>query len=174
MKTSPSNVPFPAVAAVGLAIAAALAGSSHATSPGRNGRIAYMVADGSGHWQVWLANADLSRAKKVTRGRYDSGWAVWSPDGKRLAFDSDRADPTPNDAVHVNDVFVMEPDGTGVKEVDRLEGRERRRCLVTERIVDRLRRGPRKPQGIQRHLCHAGERSEGTKCHHSPASAERP
>ena len=122
MKRSPSNVPFPAVAAVGLAIAAALAGSSHATSPGRNGRIAYMVADGSGHWQVWLANADLSRAKKVTRGRYDSGWAVWSPGGKRLAFDSDRTDPTPNDAVHVNDVFVMEPDGTGVKKLTDSKG----------------------------------------------------
>ncbi|HEU5373449.1 MAG TPA: hypothetical protein VFU51_13760, partial [Gaiellaceae bacterium] len=83
---------------------------SQATPPGRNGRIAYMVKDRAGHWQIWVANSDLSGAKKVTRGDYDSGWAVWSPNGKRLAFDSDRTDRTPNDSHQVNDVFVMNAD----------------------------------------------------------------
>lgn len=86
-----------------------------ATSPGADGRIVYMVKDAAGHWQIWLANRDLSGAKKLTRGRFDSGWAVWSPDGKRLAFDSDRTDPKPGDSDHVNDVFVMKSDGSGVK-----------------------------------------------------------
>jgi len=74
-----------------------------------------MVKDGAGHWQIWVASDDLSGAKKLTRGRYDSGWAVWSPAGKRLVFDSSRTDHTPNDAYHVNDVFVMKADGSGVK-----------------------------------------------------------
>ena len=68
-----------------------------ATSPGKNGRIVYMVKDGAGHWQAWVANSDLSGAKKLTHGRYDSGWAVWSPEGKRLVFDSNRTDHTPNE-----------------------------------------------------------------------------
>lgn len=88
-----------------------------ATSPGENGRIAYMVTDGAGRWQVWAANPDLSAATKLTHGRYDSGWAVWSPDGRRLVFDSSRTDRTPNDSHHVNDVFVMKPDGSGVKKL---------------------------------------------------------
>ena len=96
--------------------------AAQATSPGKNGRIAYMVTDRAGHWQVWVANPDLSAATKLTRGRYDSGWAVWSPDGKRLAFDSSRTDHTPNDSHHVNDVFVMKPDGSGVKKLTDSKG----------------------------------------------------
>ena len=66
-----------------------------------------MVKDAAGHWQVWVANPDLSGAKKLTRGRYDTGWAVWSPGGKWLVCDSSRTDHTPNNSRHVNDVFVM-------------------------------------------------------------------
>lgn len=89
--------------------------SALATSPGKDGRIAYMVKDGGGHWQVWVANADLSNATKLTRGRYDSGWPVWSPDGTSIAFDSNRTDRTPNDPHHVNDVFLMKADGSDPK-----------------------------------------------------------
>jgi Tol biopolymer transport system component len=96
--------------------------ASLATPPGKNGRVAYMVADSAGHWQVWVASDDLSRAKRLTRGRYDSGWAVWSPDGNQLAFDSNRTDHTPNNSRHVNDVFVMKPDGSDVKKLTDSKG----------------------------------------------------
>jgi TolB protein len=102
--------------------AGALASSSRATGPGKNGRIAYMVQDRAGHWQIWVANSDLSGAKKLTHGRYDSGWAVWSPDGKRLAFDSNRTDHARNDSEHVNDVFVMKSSGSGVKKLTDSKG----------------------------------------------------
>lgn len=93
-----------------------------ATEPEQNGRIAYMLKDRRGHWQIWVASSSLSRAKQLTHDRYDSGWAVWSPSGKRLAFDSNRTDHTPNDAKHVNDVFVMRPDGSGVKKLTDSKG----------------------------------------------------
>lgn len=96
--------------------------AAHATSPGRNGRIVYMVEDGAGHWQVWVANDDLSGAERLTGGRYDSGWAVWSPDGTRLAFDSNRTDQTPDDPHRVNDVFVMKADGSGVTKLTDSKG----------------------------------------------------
>jgi Tol biopolymer transport system component len=94
----------------------------HADSDGGNGRIVYMVKDGAGHWQIWVGSSGRSRAKKLTHGRSDSGWAVWSPHGRRIAFDSNRADPTPNDSKRVNDVFVMKPDGSGVKKLTQSTG----------------------------------------------------
>jgi Tol biopolymer transport system component len=108
-----------AAAALGAFLLPALSG---ATSPGRNGRIAYMVKDSQAHWQIWVANADLSGASKLTHGRYDSGWAVWAPDGKQFAFDSNRTDQTPRDAHQVNDVFVMKTDGTDVKKLTDSKG----------------------------------------------------
>jgi Tol biopolymer transport system component len=92
------------------------------TPPGKDGRIAYMVKDRAGHWQVWVANAHLSGATKLTHGRYDSGWPVWSPNHKQLVFDSDRTDHTPHDSNQVNDVFVMKPDGSGVKKLTDSKG----------------------------------------------------
>jgi TolB protein len=88
-----------------------------ATPPGRDGQIAYMRKDRAGHWQIWVASSTLSGANRLTHGHYDSGWAVWSPDGKWLAFDSNRTDHTPNNSKHINDVFVMRPDGSGVKKL---------------------------------------------------------
>jgi Tol biopolymer transport system component len=104
------------LAAIGLMLVGAsiLAPLGSATSRGRSGRIAYMLKDGADHWQIWVANSRLLGAKKLTSGAADSGWAVWSPDGKRLAFDSNRTDQDPNDSHVINDVFVMRADGTGV------------------------------------------------------------
>ena len=85
-----------------------------ATSPGRNGRIAYMRKDANGHWQVWVANERLVAAKRLTGEPADSGWPAWSRDGRKLAFDSSRTDPDPADSKQVNDIFVMNPDGSGV------------------------------------------------------------
>lgn len=76
-----------------------------------------MLKDGTGHWQVWVASGQLTSARKLTNEAADSGWAVWSPDGKTLAFDSNRTDPDPNDADVVNDVFTMRSDGTGLSKV---------------------------------------------------------
>ena len=99
-----------------------LATLAQATATGTNGRIAYMRKDGPGRWQTWVANSDLSGAKQVTHGHYDSGWAVWSPDGKRLVFDSNRTDRTPNNSNHVDDLFVMRADGSGVKKLTDSKG----------------------------------------------------
>ncbi|HEY6067844.1 MAG TPA: hypothetical protein VIU81_04050 [Gaiellaceae bacterium] len=102
--------------------AALLPALSQATPPGSNGRIAYELKDPTGHWQVWVASSSLSGAKQLTGGAYDSGWPVWSPGGKTIAFDSDRTDHTPKNSRHVNDVFVMKADGSGVKKLTDSKG----------------------------------------------------
>jgi TolB protein len=72
-----------------------------------------MRTDAQGHWQVWTASARLTGAKKLTTGPADSGWPVWSPDGRKLTFDSNRT-ANPKDGRAINDVFVMNADGTAV------------------------------------------------------------
>lgn len=56
--------------------------------------------------------ADLSNQVQLTSESANSGWAVWSHGGARLDFDSDRADPTDSEAI--NDIFTMNPDGSGI------------------------------------------------------------
>ena len=52
-----------------------------------------MRHDSDNHWQIWTANPDLTAQHQITDGDYDNGWAAWSPDGSRLAFDSARTAP---------------------------------------------------------------------------------
>ena len=85
-----------------------------AAFPGQNGRIVFWREDSGGFAQTWVANRDLSNQHKLTSGPSNSGWAVWKPGGAKLAFDSNRADPDPTDARAINDIFKMNPDGTGV------------------------------------------------------------
>ena len=86
-----------------------------ATTPGDNGRISFMRGDDTGHWQTWTANPDLTAQHQITSGDFDNGWATWSPDGSRLAFDSNR--PDPEAAGDRNEVFTMAPDGSDVRQV---------------------------------------------------------
>jgi Tol biopolymer transport system component len=86
---------------------------AEAEFPGKNGRIAFQKKDSDG-WQIWVANKYLSNQVKLTSESANSGWAVWNPRGTKLAFDSDRADLDTDDPNLINDVFTMNPDGTGL------------------------------------------------------------
>jgi len=88
------------------------AGVVSATPPGANGRISFMRRDDEGLWQIWTANPDLTAEQELTDGPSDSGWATWSPDARRLAFNSTRDDVTGTGAI--SDIFVMNADGTAV------------------------------------------------------------
>lgn len=96
--------------------------TADATPPGCNGRITFMRQDARGFWQTWVANADLSKQKQVTDLAANSGWPVWSPDGKKLALDTDRGDANPGGETSVNDVVVINADGSGAKNLTKSAG----------------------------------------------------
>lgn len=108
-----SSFRISAVTAVALVVLCGVP-AADATAPGKNGRVTFMRKDPSGLWQVWVAGAGLVGARRLTDESADSGWPVWSPDGNKIAFDSSRTDPNPDDSSEVNDIFVMNPDGTDV------------------------------------------------------------
>ncbi len=73
--------------------------------------------DEGSFWQIWVAHADMTGQRQLTSEAANSGWPVWSPDGTRLAFDSDRADPDPSDDDAINDIFTMDADGTDITRI---------------------------------------------------------
>lgn len=64
-----------------------------------------MRKDAAGHWQVWVASARLADARRLTNGAADSGWH-----------------PHPGDSTQINDIFVMNPDGSGVMKLTDSKG----------------------------------------------------
>jgi Tol biopolymer transport system component len=109
------------VLALSLAATLVAPGASASGSPpghrSPDGLITFMREDDAGRWQTWVARADLSRQRQLTSGAANSGWPVLAPDRPLIAFDSDRSDTDPADDVGVNDVFVVRPNGTGLRRV---------------------------------------------------------
>jgi TolB protein len=65
--------------------------------------------------EVFIANADGSNARNLTNHPAFDGWPAWSPDGRLIAFASNR------NARY--QIFVMNPDGADVRLVANTEGR---------------------------------------------------
>lgn len=67
--------------------------------------------------EVFVAKVDGSNEKNVTNNAAFDGWPVWSPDGKSIAFASNRSGP----ANHAQ-IYVVNPDGTGLRRISSLPG----------------------------------------------------
>jgi TolB protein len=100
-----------AVLAISLAIMATplFAAPAHAAYPGTNGRISFAKCDTSGCFvATMLPNG--SKVHHLTSGSDPD----WSPDGRKIAFDSDRTGRV--------EVFTMNADGSDVQQVTHLGG----------------------------------------------------
>ena len=100
-----------------LALASIATGQVAAGVPRANERITFQRFDADGHWQIWVANPDLWHQRQITSGPSNNGFPTWSPDGSRIAFQSDRTDPDPNDDVAIQDIFTMRSDGSDVRRI---------------------------------------------------------
>jgi len=54
--------------------------------------------------EIMVMNNDGSHVVNLTRDGYFDGWPAWSPDGRRIAFSSNRSDPY--------QIYVMNADGS--------------------------------------------------------------
>ena len=90
-------------------------------------RIALVRASGQGlshGGEIWRVNVDGSDPVQLTNNDNGDYGPAWSPDGNRIAFVSDRADPNANQVGHapISDLYVMDADGNGVTRLTESSG----------------------------------------------------
>ena len=72
-------------------------------------RIAFM-SDRDGDYEIYVMDADGDNQQRLTENRNNDGNPSWSPDGKRIAFTSNRE----GHVIHgrpTSDIYVMDADG---------------------------------------------------------------
>ena len=86
----------------------------HATFPGLDGRISFArFSSSTNSTSIFSVRSDGSGEQQLTfdSPNHNSVVSNWSPDGSRIAFDSDRSS---NMITDIQDIFTMKADGTNV------------------------------------------------------------
>ena len=81
-------------------------------TPGMRWDLSVMPANS----EVFVSNLDGSEERNLSDHPAYDGWPAWSPDGRWIAFTSNRAGPA-----NTGQVFVVSPDGAGVRQITRGE-----------------------------------------------------
>jgi TolB protein len=75
-----------------------------------DGTIVFMQnATGSSPWQIWTMSSTGTNLTQITNELHNHGDPMWSPDGTKIAFGSDRAGPV--------NVFIMNADGSDIQQL---------------------------------------------------------
>ncbi len=70
------------------------------------------LSSGSRNSDIFVANIDGSNEVNLTANASFDGWPTWSPDGRLIAFSSNRAGPA-----NVGNLFVIKPNGEDIRQV---------------------------------------------------------
>jgi Tol biopolymer transport system component len=77
----------------------------------RFGRTCFHECSTSG--EIYVVGADGQEEQRLTESEADDGSPAWSPDGRLIAFASDRSNPNE----HEIEIYVMNPNGDGVRRI---------------------------------------------------------
>lgn len=102
------------LALAGCGTPADLVQPSYAPQPNQ---IAYMVATGPAGADLMTMHADGSQRRRLTDTPAPELFPAWSPDGSRIAFTRPGQEPRSDDGTPQSDVFVMNADGTQVRQL---------------------------------------------------------
>jgi len=97
-----------------LAVTLAACTSDQATGPAaRPGRLAFVSDRRLGQFDIYLVNADGSGVSLLDSSYANDVWPTWSPDGRFVAYQSDRV-LAPGDTVAHYNIYVIAANGTGL------------------------------------------------------------
>ena len=76
----------------------------------------------AGYANLWILDMATHKAVPLTSGQGGDFRPSWSPDGKWIAFSSDRDSDLPTakgrwERLHLVDVYVVHPDGSGLRRI---------------------------------------------------------
>ncbi|MGA9584202.1 MAG: hypothetical protein WBQ95_02680 [Terracidiphilus sp.] len=89
--------------------------------------IVFVSTRAGGRANLWILDASSHRARALTSGDGGDFRPSWSPDGRWIAFSSDRdSDLRPAkgrwERLHIVDIYLVHPDGTGLKRISQHGG----------------------------------------------------
>jgi len=94
---------------------ASLAAAATEAFPGRNGEIVFSAAmRRNGDFNLYLVRPDGTKLRRITKAKGFERYPSWSPDGRWLAYISNRTNPASEAAY---EAYVMRPNGTGLRRV---------------------------------------------------------
>lgn len=103
---------------------------------------------------LWLVNIESGRTRQLTSGKWREGAAAWSPDGKKIAFVSNRTDSKPQ-------IFLISPDGGEASQLTTLEqgvgggpawSKDGKKIAFTTAPLPKEKPDPKKPYRITRSI----------------------
>ncbi|MEO8025534.1 MAG: hypothetical protein ABI823_03635 [Bryobacteraceae bacterium] len=85
-------------------------------------QVVFVTTRAGGHANLWVLDLQTNKARPLTSGNGGDFRPSWSPDGKWIAFSSDRGTTLPMakgrwEHLHIVDIYLVQPSGSGLRRI---------------------------------------------------------